>query len=130
MLGRLHPYQWGFMKQPFNIINHGEFDLTWVGKINGHAKVIMDLFMFDSERGFLDELVLQVCNDVGHHVRIHMGYFKIVYMPKDCALFSVHVFACNTPVIRVDLKAPVFQLFAELLPEQESHSQCSIESFF
>ena len=111
-----------FIEQSFNIINHSEFDLTWVRKVNGHAKVIMDLPTSNGERGFLTKLALQVCNDVGHHIGIHMGYFKIIDMPEDCALFSINLFVCNTPVIRVDFKAPVVQLFVELLPEQESCS--------
>ena len=67
-------------------------------------------------------MALQVCNDIGHHVGINMKYFEIIDMPEDCTFFSINVFVCNTPVIRIAFKAPVFQLFAELFPEQESHS--------
>ena len=61
-----------FIKQSFNVVDHSEFHLTWVRKVDHHPKVIMDLAASNGQRGFLTEFALEVSDDIGDHSRINM----------------------------------------------------------
>ena len=100
-------------RHPCNLFREGSKDFVkvwyhvkgnrcFVGKINGHPKIIMTVSTCDIEL-FIRRIVPigKLSENVGYDNWIFVPHKKVVNMRADCHLFSIDVFICNALIVRV-----------------------------
>ena len=86
-----------------DVWDHVEGNRCFVGKINGHPKVIVTISSCDIE--LFISCIIPVCKpleEAGYDSWIFVSHKKVINMPAVCHLFSIDGFICNAWIVRVD----------------------------
>ena len=55
----------------------------------------------------LDVLLLDISDDGGYNIGVHVRYLEVIYVPYYGALLTIYDFICTAPFIWIKLKTPV-----------------------
>ena len=85
----------------------GDLYLLWSGEINFCAKLVV--YFSRSKRNSISiaVLILDISDDGGYKIGVHVRDLEVIYVPYYGALFTVYDFICTAPFIWIKLKTPV-----------------------
>ena len=52
-------------------------------------------------------LLLDISNDGGYNIGVHVRDLEIIYVPYYGAMLTIYDFICTAPFLRIKLKTPV-----------------------
>ena len=86
---------------------HGDFYLIWSGEINFYAKVVVYFSTIKRNSISLAVLLLDIIDDGGYNIGVHVRYIEVVYVQYYGALLTIYNFICTAPLVWIKLKTPV-----------------------